>query len=77
LGTIATLKIRKRRAPYRDQPIDVLFVDLSEWAVALCGITHPINENVAGRLLVVLQILGGLGEHHRWNGRAQQESQQR
>ena len=57
------LQVGERIGPYRDQPRNVIFVDLGERAEPVRGIPHAIDKDVAGRLLVVLQIVGRLREH--------------
>ena len=72
----SALQVGERIAPDRHQLAHVLLVDLGERAVAVSGIAHPVDEHVARGLLVVLQIVRGLGERHRGKYRAHQRSQQ-
>ena len=76
----AALQVGKRIRPYRNQLADVVLGDLGERAVAVAGITHAVDQHVAWRFLVVLQIIGGLGEcgnRNRGKDRRQQCRQKR
>jgi hypothetical protein len=69
---LPALQIGERVGPYRNQLADVLLVDLGEWTVAVSGIPHPVDEDVAWSLLIILELVGGLGERRYRNGRGQE-----
>jgi hypothetical protein len=50
--------VGQRVAPDRDELLDVVLVDLGQRAVALAGISHAVDEDIARRLFVVLEIVG-------------------
>ena len=71
--TFAALEVGERIGPYRDQSAHILLVDLGERAEPVCRISHAVDEHVAGRFFVVLQIIGRLGKRRKRHGRTEQD----
>jgi hypothetical protein len=57
----AALQIGERIGPNRHQFAHIILVDLGERAEPVSRIAHTVNQHVAGGVLVILQIIGGLG----------------
>ena len=70
----AALEVGERVGPDRNQLAHVLLVDLGERAEAVGRIPHAIDQHIARRLLVVLELVGGLGKRRKRHDRAQQGS---
>ena len=62
--------------PRRHQSLDGLTIDLSERAEAVLAIAHAVGQHVARRLVVVLELVGGLSERRHRNCRAHERGQQ-
>src|SRR5262245_25229366 len=63
--------------PRGHQPLDVLTIDLCQRAIAVLRLAHAVAQHVARVLLVILEIVRGLGECRKRKSRAQHGSQHR